>query len=109
MSKTQANIDPQKIISICAWCGRKIPKNSEIFSLGAKGKPGFDVHSRAGQVVQILLVKSEKMVNAIAPTDDSQAKKVGNDLLFAICSLQCGDALKQALQEELNIISGRIQ
>jgi hypothetical protein len=41
----------------------------------------------------------------LVPTDNSQAKKEGNDLLFAICSQHCRGTLKQALQEELNIIS----
>ena len=108
MNKTQNYIDPYKIISTCAWCGRKIPKNSETFSLGAKATSGIDFHDQGGRVIQILLAKSEKTVNAIVPTDNSQAKNAGNDLLFAICSQQCGGALKRALQEELNIISDQV-
>jgi hypothetical protein len=108
MNKTQTFIDPYKVISTCAWYGRKIPKGSEIFSLGAKIRSGIDLHDQGGHGIQILLAKSEKTVNAVVPADNSQAKKAGNDLIFTICSQQCGGALKQALQEELNIISDQI-
>jgi predicted nucleic acid-binding Zn ribbon protein len=105
MNKDQNHIDPHKIISTCAWCGKKIPKGSEIFSVGTKVRSGIDLHDQGGRVIQVFLAKCGKTVNAIAPTDNSQAKKAGNDLVFAICSQQCGSALKQTLQEELNTIS----
>ena len=108
MKKTQNYIDPYKIISTCAWCGSKIPKGSEIFSIGAKVTSDIDLHNQGGRVIQVLLMQSRKTVNAIAPADNSQAKKAGNDLIFAICSQQCGGELKQTLQEELNIISVQI-
>jgi len=108
MNKTKKHIDPHKIISICAWCGRKISKDSEIFSLGVKVRSGIDLQYQGGHVVRIFLAKNEKIVNAVAPTDNSQAKEAGNDLVFAICSQQCVGALKQALQEELNIISDQV-
>ena len=75
MKKTQNHIDPYKIISTCAWCDRKIPKGSEIFSIGAKVTSGFDLRDQGGRVIQIFLAKSGKVVNAIAPTDSSRAKK----------------------------------
>lgn len=103
MFKVQGYIDPNKIVTVCAWCGRKIPKGSEIFSLGAKVKSGIDLHNQAGRAIRLLLAKSEKTINAIAPADNSQAKKEGNDLLFAICSLKCGDVLRRTLQEELDV------
>jgi hypothetical protein len=108
MKKTQNYIDPYKIISTCAWCGRKILEGSEIFSIGAKVTSGIDLRDQGGRVIQLFLAKSGKVVNAIAPADNSQAKKAGNDLVFAICSQQCGGELKQTLQEELNIISVQI-
>ncbi len=103
MRQKKGYIDPNKVISICTWCGKNIPKGSEIFSLGAKVKANIDLRKQSGQVMQILLARSEKTVCAIVPTNDSQAKKEGNDVLFAICSRDCGHALKKALQEELDI------
>lgn len=108
MNKTQNYIDPYKIISDMCLVRQEDLKDSEIFSLGAKATSGIDLHDQGGRVIQILLAKSEKTVNAIVPTDNSQAKNAGNDLLFAICSQQCGGALKRALQEELNIISDQV-
>ena len=99
--KKTGAIDPHEIATICAWCGRKIAEDSEIFSLGAKVKSGIDTQKQGGRVVSMFLAKSGKTVNAIVPTDTSQARKDGNDVLFALCSTSCGDALKQTLQEEL--------
>lgn len=104
MGKIQSYFDPHKLITICARCGRKISKGSDVFSLGVKVKSKINIHDHAGRAIQILLEKSGKTVNAIVPTAGSQAKNEGNDLLFAICSPQCGDALKQALQEELDVV-----
>ena len=75
MSKIQGYVDPHKIISICSWCGRKIPRGSEIFSVGAKVKPNIDLHDPPSHAIQLLLEKRGKIVNAIVPTDNSQAKK----------------------------------
>jgi hypothetical protein len=103
MRKTKGYIDPNRIVSMCAWCGKKIPKGSEIFSLGAKARPGIDLHTQTGRAIRLLLAKSQKTVNAIVPTDTSQAKKDGNDFVFALCGPQCAEALRQALQAELDV------
>jgi len=84
MKKTHNHIDPYKVISTCAWCDKKIPKGSEIYSIGAKVTSGIDLRDQGGRVIQIFLAKSKKIVNAIVPTDSSQAKKAGNDLLFVV-------------------------
>lgn len=104
MIKIQAGIDPYGIVSTCAWCNKKISEGSEIFSLGAKVKAGIDLQGVSGRAIKLLLLESGKTINAIVPIDDSMAKKDGNDLLFAICSPKCGDALKLALQKELDFI-----
>jgi hypothetical protein len=49
-------------------------KRLEIFSLGTKVRSNIDLHDQGGHAIQILLAKSEKTVNAKAPTDISQAK-----------------------------------
>jgi hypothetical protein len=43
-------------------------------------------------------------VLAIVPTRDSPAKQEGNDLLFATCSQACGQALKEALQKQIDFV-----
>ena len=103
MPTSKGRLDPVKVISTCTWCRKRIPKGSEVFSLGAKVKSGLDLQGQEGHAMQLLLAKSGKTVTAIVPTHDSQAKKEGHDLLFAICSRQCGMALKKVLQEELDL------
>ncbi len=106
----QSNMSRQKrlnataITSICAWCGKRIPKDAEVFSLGAKARAGVDLASYEGKAFQLTLTQPPKTLVAIVPTHDSQAKKEGNDLLFAICSQRCGQALKQALQRQIDMI-----
>ncbi|MFZ1040570.1 MAG: hypothetical protein WAN58_04560 [Anaerolineales bacterium] len=109
MIKIQADmIDPYETASTCAWCNKKISEGSEIFSLGVKVKAGVDLQGMSGRAIRLLLPESGKIITAIVPAHDSMAKKDGNDLLFAVCSQECGKALKLALQEDLDVF-GQIQ
>jgi len=103
MLKTQGYLDPHKVITMCTWCGKKIPEDSGIFALGAKVKSNIDLRNKAGHAIQLHLLKCGKTVKAIVPTNDSQAKKEGKDLLFIICSQHCGNQLKRALQDEVDL------
>ena len=105
MIKIEADmIDQYETASTCTWCNKKISKGSEIFSLGAKVKAGVDLPGMSGRAIRLLLPESGKIIKAIVPAHDSMAKRDGNDLLFAICSSKCGEALKLALQSDLNFI-----
>lgn len=92
----------ERVTSTCAWCGKRILPNSEIFSLGAKAKAGTKLAGPEGGVIQLSLPLAGRAVYALVPTSTSQAKKEGNDLLFALCSRECGQALKSALQQQLD-------
>jgi len=89
-------------VSVCAWCGKPIPEDSEVFSLGAKARPGVDLE-RAGNVLELALDAKRKAL-AIIPTQDSQAKKAGWDLLFTLCSEECARALRETVQRQIDII-----
>jgi len=109
MIKIEADmIDQYETASTCTWCNKKISKGSEIFSLGAKVKAGVDVQGMSGRAIRLLLPESGKIIIAMVPAHDSMAKKDGNDLLFGVCSQECGEALKLALQEDLDVF-GQIQ
>jgi hypothetical protein len=96
-------VDPDDAIHTCAWCSKIIPDNSEIFSLGVKARPEAHIERYAGRAIIISIVTVGKKVPAIIPTNDSDAKKAGNDLLFAACSENCALAMKKVLQEEKKI------
>ena len=100
-------ISPEKATSVCAWCQKRIPPDTELFALGAKFKPGVDL--KEGSVTQLFLATTGNKIYAIIPTSDSQAKKEGKDILFTICSHSCGMALKKALEQEIDLIDRVIQ
>jgi hypothetical protein len=89
-------------VSVCAWCGKRIPEGSEVFSLGAKTRPGVDLESK-GNVIELALDEKKKAM-AIIPTPESEAKKAGWDVLFALCSEECAWSLKDALQRLIDFI-----
>ena len=89
-------------VSVCVWCGKPIPEDSEVFSLGAKARPGVDLEAE-GNVLELTLDATRKAL-AIIPTQDSQAKKDGWDLLFTICSEECAKSLKETVQGQIDII-----
>ncbi len=104
MSKRNRSVNPATATSTCTWCGKRIPKDAEVFSLSAKVKAGVNLANHEGGVIHLPLTRPRRTVAAIVPTHDSPAKKAGNDLLFAICSQKCGQALKQALQQQIDMI-----
>jgi len=54
-----------------------------------------------GKVVEIALLSPAKKVLAGVAAFDSDAKKAGNDLVFMVCSEECGRQLKSAVASEL--------
>ena len=89
-------------VRVCAWCGKRIPEGSEVFSLGAKTRPGVDLESK-GNVIELALDEKKKAM-AIIPTPESEAKKAGWDVLFALCSEECAQSLKETVQKQIDII-----
>jgi hypothetical protein len=92
----------EEAVSVCAWCGKRIPEGSEVFGLGAKTRPGVDLEKK-GNVIELALDEKRKAL-AIIPTPDSEAKKAGWDVLFALCSEECAQSLKETVQKQIDII-----
>lgn len=93
-----------RLLNACAWCGSRIPEDSEVFAIGAKLKPGIDLTKDEGTIIPLKLERIDKVLPAIVPTADSPAKKEGKDLLFKVCSDECGTALDEALKHELSTV-----
>ncbi|HSB10089.1 MAG TPA: hypothetical protein VLM38_11440 [Blastocatellia bacterium] len=93
----------ERLLSTCAWCGTRIPEDTEVFTFSAKVNPGVDLKGDEGSVIPLTLRIPGKIVPAIVPTADSPAKKEGKDLLFMICGDDCGTALRQALEREISL------
>ena len=93
----------EQVTHICAWCGRQIEEETELFSLGAKARPGVMLPGPTGGVISMSLrPQVDKTIYALVPTSTSQAKREGNDLLFVLCSRACALALKSTLQQQLD-------
>ncbi len=100
--KRKRRVSWKEATSVCAWCGKHIPEDSEVFTLGAKARPGVDLE-RKGNVIELALGATKK-AHAIIPTRDSQAKAAGWDLLFVICSDECARSLKETLQKQIDAV-----
>ena len=96
----------QLAVSTCAWCSQAIRPDAEVFGLGAKTRTGVDLKEYEGKTMPLPLHVERKIVPAIVPPSKSQAKIEGNDIVFMICSQDCGEALREALKEEIEIIEG---
>jgi hypothetical protein len=94
----------EDVASVCAWCGKHIPEDTEVFSLGARARPGVDLEKMSKGNVLELALDEKKEALAIVPTQDSEAKRMGWDLLFSLCSEECARTLKETLQKQLDII-----
>jgi hypothetical protein len=88
----------------CAWCSRNIPEGNEVFGLGAKLRPGIDFKDKQGTITTLFLTTTNKNVPVIVAGAGSDAQKEGEDLVFMVCSQECGIALKKALQKEIDLI-----
>ena len=100
--KRKHRVSWEDAVSVCAWCGKRIPEGSEVFSLGAKTRPGVDLESK-GNVIELALDAKRKAL-AIIPTPDSEAKKAGWDVSFVLCGEECARSLKEALQRQIDLI-----
>ncbi len=100
MSRRKRRISQEQATNQCAWCKTPIAPDDELFSVGAKARPWVKLPE--GGVLELSVDATHKRVLAIVPARDSPAKQAGNDLLFATCSQACGDALKSALQKQID-------
>jgi hypothetical protein len=84
----------------CSWCEDEIPEDVEVFTVGAKTKPGVDLSEAEGTIVPLSLIRADRTVLALVPTKDSPAVKDGYDLIFMVCSRSCAQALSNGLEND---------
>ena len=92
-----------RIMHTCAWCGKEIPEDSEIFSVPGRARVGIDLRSHEGSTIPISLRWPGKTVYALVVGHDSQAKREGYDFVFVACSAGCAESLREALKKEIDI------
>ncbi len=87
----------------CAWCGKPIPEDTPVFGFGGKARPGVDLSKYEGKAVEITIVTMNRRVPMMVPSADSQAKREGKDFMFMVCSEECGEDAKAALEEDISL------
>ena len=87
----------------CSWCGKATPADPAVFGFGGKARPGVDLLEFEGGALRITLATQDKSVIAIVPGADSDARRDGYDFMFMVCSEECGQDMKAALDEEISL------
>lgn len=87
----------------CAWCREHIDDNSEVFGLSVTLRPGADLSQYESHCIELELLSEAKSVHMLVTHEESEARKEGKDGMFMVCSRQCADQLKEALEEEVSL------
>ena len=90
----------KQVLKTCSWCGAKIDNGHEIFALGCKKNPEIDISKYEGKIMPAKIDTLNKIIWAIVTKADSDARREGKDLIFVFCSEECGDHIKETLQQE---------
>ncbi len=89
----------------CAWCGREIGEEAEVFGVGAAVRGNLEFTSKGDDMGFLMPVMIQgRLVPAIVTAPGSEARLEGNDLLFMTCSEECAGSLRDALREEKELI-----
>ena len=80
----------------CAWCGTPIDEEAPVVTVSLKGP--LDVPRAEGSVIELTV--GGRVVPALVPTDDSEARREGIVALVMLCGEPCADAFKEAWNKE---------
>lgn len=94
----------QEPLNSCAFCGREIPSDEEVFGFGAKANPGIDLSEKRGQAIDMFVLSLGRAIPAAVTGLASEAFLQGFDLYFMTCSETCALNLKSALEEDRGIL-----
>ncbi|MBU1163106.1 MAG: hypothetical protein KKA75_03045 [Proteobacteria bacterium] len=93
----------KQVLTTCSWCGFKIGNYGPIYSIGCKKRPGVNISKYEGRIMPVKMATLGKIIWAIVPIAESDARRSGNDFFFTLCSEDCGNQLKEALGLEKEI------
>jgi hypothetical protein len=87
-------------LETCGWCGKAIAEDSPVYGCGVKVQTPANLQGRAGQLIKVMMPRTEQLFLAIVPTDDSEARGEGWDALVMVCGRKCKKALSSAFAAE---------
>jgi len=98
------SIIPDKdALAACAWCNGPISEHMEVFSLDCRFAPDTDLSDYESHCVRVGLVSEDKLVNMMVTARGSEAKQLGKDGMFLLCSQDCAEKLKSALVKDIKL------
>jgi len=84
----------------CAYCEKKVRSGADVYGLGVKLKEGLEYPGAVGRTMTVHLPVQGREIACMVTADASQAKLEGWDLIFMVCSEECGADLETLLEEE---------
>ena len=84
----------------CAYCEAEMRSDEEVYGLGVKLKKELEYPGGVGRTTAVHLPIRGRELECMVTADGSQTKSEGWDLMFMVCSEECGDALKELLAQE---------
>jgi hypothetical protein len=96
-------VPADEVMGSCAWCGKHIPDDTPVFGFGGKARPGVDLSEYEGKAIEITIVTISKRVPMMVTSADSEAKREGKDFMFMVCSEECAEDAKAALEEDISV------
>ena len=95
----------------CCWCRKDISENTPVYGLTAKFRKDVETPPVEDEryVIDIYVHESidsadYKSVWTIITAKNSGAKIAGNDIVFMLCSEECGHELREILQADIVFI-----
>ncbi len=87
-------------LETCGWCAKAIADDSPVFGCGVKVQSASNLVGRAGELIKVMMPRTGRLFLAIVPTDDSEARREGWDVMVMVCGKKCKKALRLAFAAE---------
>ncbi len=84
----------------CAHCECRLNPGAEVYGLGARLKEELEYPGAVGRSMTVELPIQGRELECMVTADGSQARLEGWDIIFVVCSEECGAGLKALLEEE---------
>jgi hypothetical protein len=90
-----------QVVERCAWCSSPLETETRVVIAGGRfSSCSSQIEMLRGCVVSVRTSQSTHSVTAVVPLADTPAHRAGYDLMFVLCSIECRDALDEAIGEE---------
>jgi hypothetical protein len=90
-----------RVVKRCAWCGDPLETETRVVIAGGRFSGcSSEIEMMRGHVVSVGTSRAVQRITAVVPLADTPAHSAGYDLMFVLCSIECRDALDEAIGDE---------